>query len=423
MASIRKRDNKDGSVSYLITCSRRCGDGTRKSVSTTWRPDDDMAEGAVQTALMEFAVKFEQEFRSNPMSAGRERFREPRSGANSIDPTAAGPDGGPTLCQFYQDTFRPAKEMECSLNTLLSYDQLISALSHEPLWTMRLTEIKPYHIQAFLQNLRESGLKVSSINLRRNQVNAILQEAVTLGLLETFPFQKVRPLRESKDVLRQRQGQETECSLQAMTVQETLDFLDVVNRQPLFWKTLFRLGLDSGMRLGELRGLRWSAVDLAGGTILVENNLQHGEDLTPKSGRARRVHIAPEIMEMLQQMRDEAAPGVAAEAGTGGSGYVFANQRTGKPYDEDTIRRHLREIGEQIGCPWLHCHCLRHSFATISLACGASLSGVSKRLGHANVSVTSKYYVHPDNREADEAGELMRNYLSREQSRRQCSPE
>ncbi len=417
MASIRKRDNKDGSVSYLITCSRRCGDGSRKSVSTTWKPDEGMDEEAVQISLQDFAARFEQDFQNNTVKARRERTRAvAQEGETRKEWTAANRDNGLTLCQFYKDTFRPMKEMECSLNTLLSYDQLVSTLSHEPLWAMKLTEIKPYHIQNFLQHLRESGKKVSSVNLRRNQVNAILREAVNLGLLETFPFHKVRPLKESKDMLRQRQGQEVECSLQAMTLQETLEFLAAVNQQPLLWKTLFRLGLDSGMRLGELRGLRWNAVDFADGTVLVENNLQHGENLLPKSGRSRRVRIASEIMELLQQMKDEAAgEGESTETCADSPGYVFVNGKTGKPYDEDTIRRHLRQIGEQIGCPWLHCHSLRHSFATISLAGGASLSGVSKRLGHANVSVTSKYYVHPDNREADEAGELMRSYLSQEQ--------
>lgn len=408
-------------------CSRRCKDGRRKTLSTTWKPKDGMTEDEVQSSLIAFAAKFEEDFRNNTVQERRECSSG--SGADLTcttekgrgDGAASGQDEGITLCGFYNDTFRPSKEMEFSLNTLLSYDQLISALSHEPVWTMRLTEIKPYHIQTFLQNLRESGRKVSSVNLRRNQVNAILQDAVDLGLLESFPFRKVRPLREPKDT--QRQGREVEQSLQSMNLQETLDFLSAVNQLPLLWKTLFRLGLDSGMRLGELRGLRWRSVDFPSGTILVENNLQHGENLLPKSGRSRRVRVAAEIMEMLHEMRDEAAEnGAATEDCTDGPGYVFVNKKTGKPYDEDTVRRHLRRIGEQIGCPWLHCHCLRHSFATISLAGGATLSGVSKRLGHANISVTSKYYVHPDNREADEAGELMRSYLSQEQSKRQSDP-
>ena len=108
MASIRKRDNKDGSVSYLITCSRRCGDGSRKSVSTTWKPDEGMDEEAVQISLQDFAARFEQDFQNNTVKARRERTRAvAQEGETRKEWTAANRDNGLTLCQFYKDSFRP----------------------------------------------------------------------------------------------------------------------------------------------------------------------------------------------------------------------------------------------------------------------------------------------------------------------------
>lgn len=222
----------------------------------------------------------------------------------------------------------------------------------------------------------------------------VFERAVELEILSDNPVTKVKPFQRVKD--------DPDEEQHSLTLDETIRYLNVANQYPLLWRTFLWIALDSGMRRGELRGLRWDSIDFSSHTVLVENNYQHGKDCRPKSGKDREVEIGPEVIDLLQQLRS---------CQIGESPYVFANPETGKPYDEETIGHILKEVGDAIGCPWLHCHSLRHTMATLSLAGGASLSGVSKRLGHKSTSTTSRYYVHPDNRESNEAGQKLRQLL------------
>jgi integrase len=91
-------------------------------------------------------------------------------------------------------------------------------------------------------------------------------------------------------------------------------------------------------------------------------------------------------------------------------GYVFA-QANGNPIHVNTVaRRHARLIAAA-GVPYIRPHDLRHASATLGLESGESLKDVSDRLGHASVSITADYYLHPSEERQRENADRLATYL------------
>ena len=136
------------------------------------------------------------------------------------------------------------------------------------------------------------------------------------------------------------------------------------------------LGLDAGLRDGEVGGLQWADVDLARGELTVRHALACGELRPPKSGRSRRIPLSARLR-------------VALEAMPRGL-WVLPRGRSG---GYQLVTR-LTVAAKAAGVPDLGPHALRHSFASFLLAGGASLPAVSRLLGHSDVSITARVYAH-----------------------------
>jgi integrase len=147
------------------------------------------------------------------------------------------------------------------------------------------------------------------------------------------------------------------------------------------WRPLLLLGLRTGLRLGELRGLRWRDVDLDGSRIHVEQSVTAVGIGTPKSGKGRSVPLAHDIREVLGQQRRQQKPGTL----------VFA-QPDGSPLAHITIHRALRRAASSAGIDRkVTPHLLRHTFASHAVLAGVPLRVVQEWLGHADISMTMRY--------------------------------
>ncbi len=150
---------------------------------------------------------------------------------------------------------------------------------------------------------------------------------------------------------------------------------------PAAWRLLLLLAIRTGLRLGELRALRWSDLHLDAGYLRVEQNLTTAGLGTPKSGRSRTVDLAPDLREALR--RQSGAPGPHA--------LVFT-QPDGAPLSQGQIYRAVRRTAAraQLGRP-VHPHLLRHTFASHCVMRGIPLAVVKEWLGHAESRMTERY--------------------------------
>lgn len=189
-----------------------------------------------------------------------------------------------------------------------------------------------------------------------------------------------------------RKGELKDKGVEAYTTEEVQPIFAALEHEPLKWRTLMRLLIDTGIRRGECFGLQWKDINFKAGTIAIRGNLcytpQKGIYLdTPKSGKVRTIDVDPEIIGLLQQLRLE-------QAGHAISAYVFTQQNSPEPMHPQSPARYMQKFSKKYDVPDLHPHKLRHTFASIAITNGADLTSVSEKLGHSDTAVTLRMYAH-----------------------------
>ncbi|MFJ4808989.1 tyrosine-type recombinase/integrase [Streptomyces longwoodensis] len=185
---------------------------------------------------------------------------------------------------------------------------------------------------------------------------------------------------------------------QPLTAAEARQFLDAARADRLY--ALYELALRTGLRKGELLGLRWEDLDLNTGTASIRRSLQRtrtgGLTHLPTKTRAseRRIALPTKCIHSLkkhkeQRERKRETAGLACRD----SGLVFTTP-TGGPLDPANLARRFRSFLDRAGLRRIRFHDLRHSTATLLLEQGVDLVVIKELLGHAHIGVTAGVYAH-----------------------------
>lgn len=174
-------------------------------------------------------------------------------------------------------------------------------------------------------------------------------------------------------------------------------FLDFASDDRLH--ALWMLAMTSGMRRGELLGLRWSDLDLDGARLRVrQTRVAYGRlhvTKEPKTTRSRReIPLSPIAVETLRahgtrQKREKLAAGQTYAD----HGLVFADE-IGDPLDPPTVSAAFGRLVREAGLPRITLHGARHSFAAVALEAGVDVLCVSSLLGHSSPAITQSVYQH-----------------------------
>jgi len=165
-------------------------------------------------------------------------------------------------------------------------------------------------------------------------------------------------------------------------------------------RTLFATLALSGLRLGEGLGLAWRHVNFQDNAIIVERAWSPTGGLQePKTESSRRaVPLMPALADILREHHQrQGSPGPDALL------FSFSGSR---PLDHGNVRREFYRANEAAGLKRVTIHSLRHSYASLMLACGASIKALQCALGHASATMTLNTYSHLI--QEDLAGSLMR---------------
>ena len=182
--------------------------------------------------------------------------------------------------------------------------------------------------------------------------------------------------------------------------------------------TTYILALTTGLRRGELLGLRWKDTDLNKGTITVSQGLVRvkGKGLVfqePKTGLSNRtINIPPNVVKELKAHKSKQAEkklfmGPAYED----NDLVFARE-DGKPIDPRGLTRHFERALCRAGLPKICFHDLRHTYATLSLEQGVSVRAIQETLGHHDAGFTMSVYTHVTDKMKQEATDKIGNLLT-----------
>lgn len=194
------------------------------------------------------------------------------------------------------------------------------------------------------------------------------------------------------------------------------EFLSEV--RPTKYFPIYFLALNTGMRRGEILGLRWKDVDLKEGLISINQGLVRvrGQGLIfqePKTKLSKRtIGISPEVINELKLHRKRQMTDIvnAGEAFDKEAGLIFCNQ-LGKPICPRDLTRHFEKVIDKLGLD-ITFHSLRHTFATISLEEGVDIKTTQETLGHHAAAFTLDVYSSVTSKMKKEATSKIGNLLA-----------
>lgn len=263
-----------------------------------------------------------------------------------------------------------------------TYTNLLKKHLLPALGGMRLASVTPGIIHDFVVELERSGLSYATVKGAYRLLSAAMRSAQEDGFIQKNPCRKIKIQRTERADQRVLSVREQELVKDSACRSHELPTL---------------LSLYTGMRLGEVCGLRWADIDWDKKTITVKRTVQRVAQCadektgaktmlmvgTPKSTRSRRVIPVPDfVLEQLKQLMRTKAE----------SDYVFGVSSIAA--EPRTIQRRFQHLMETLGIAGAHFHTLRHSFATRLLELGADIKTVSVLLGHGSAKTTLDYYAH-----------------------------
>ena len=270
------------------------------------------------------------------------------------------------------------------LTSYIRYKQ--SAAYLDPIANIKLQELNAAHIQKLLNTLPDS-MASSSKNKVYKVLAQALKKALMLDLIYKDPCMAVEAPKIKNHEVQIFSHNDMRKILGKLSMKSKVQPL-LIKRYPMIL-----LAATTGMRIGEILGLHWADIDFKLGIVKVRRtlNLVNGRfyEEPPKTAAGRRnIPIPDETLAELKTLWQK--ENVMAIDGTG---YVF-HTRNGTPVAKNNVNKFWHSILALCEVPYKNIHVLRHTHATELLAAGVPLIEVSRRLGHADASITLKVYGH-----------------------------
>ena len=239
-------------------------------------------------------------------------------------------------------------------------------------------------------------------------LRAMLHKAVYWQLIVANPAERVQPPKARKPKRKSYDDEQTKI---------LLENLELLSSEDIKYKVAIILTVFTGVRLGELMGLEWQDVDFKNGIISINRSSQYLADMgvftkVPKTESSIREIAIPEfIISLLEEYKlwYEEQKSIYGELWTN-SDRLFV-QADGKPMHPSTISKWFVKYVGQIGLPVINFHGLRHTNASLLVAQNIDIAVISARLGHAQISTTLDFYVHPLLSHNRKAGYALENLL------------
>ncbi len=367
----------------------------RSELSTRWYVPEGWSHKAIERELTKLAADFERKCKAGEVLTRSEKQQDKE--AQALRQAAI-----LSIKDYSENVFMPEKAIRCSENTRAFYQ---AQMDHHILPTIggcRLPEVTPAQIKSILLSMQKDGFSHSTNIAVYTTLHQFFKSAYLSDLIERNPMDKVERPRQTKEKLK--------TEIEAYTADELRYIISCLDLEPLKWKTMVRLLIDTGCRRGEACGLQWEHVDFKGGRVTIAGNLLYTKEKgvymdTPKSGKLRTVDVDHTVMDLLKALRMEQAEKAISK-------FVFTQEGTPEPMFPQSPTRYLKRFSQKYDIDNLHPHKLRHSFASVAITNGADIASVSEKLGHADKKITLSMYTHADQESIKRAGDIFRNALT-----------
>jgi len=291
------------------------------------------------------------------------------------------------------------------LTTYQGYERIVRLHIKPTLGRVKLENLAPTHLRSRYRERLESGMAPRMVQLIHTTLHKALKQAAADGLVPRNVAGIVTAPRSP--------GKE----IKTLTPQQARALLQSAHTDRL--EALYVLAVTTGMRQGELLGLKWVDVDMETGTLQVRRTLSTATGRgfsfnAPKTAKGRRSIKLPEIaLSSLRRHREaqQQEKDTITELWED-HGLVFTSH-VGTPLArQDLITRSFRPLLQLADLPNIRFHGLRHTCATLLLGRGVHAKLVQELLGHATISVTLDTYSHVLQSMTDQTATAMEDVLS-----------
>ncbi|MFC1917633.1 tyrosine-type recombinase/integrase [Chloroflexota bacterium] len=298
-----------------------------------------------------------------------------------------------TVGQFLQDWLHDYAAINTAPKTFERYEEIIRLNLIPAFGSTTLTDLHPQQIQKYYTHALESGrrdgtggLKSRTVRKHHGILFQALKYGVKHGIIASNPAERVDPppLEDVEPIVPSNKDVER--------------IIDKAAETP--YLVLFYAKAYTGLRRGELLGLRWMDIDFDNSTLSVVQTLQqlrNGEYVfkKPKTKRSRRqIDLSPSLVILLwdhkiRQEQQKELLGITLSP----VNMVFTHP-DGRPLRPNSISRAFKNIAISLNLNEISIHSLRHAHATIMLQQGIHPKIVQERLGHSSIATTLDIYSH-----------------------------
>lgn len=458
MANIKKHIAKSGKVTYYIRAFDGYDSKGEQIVrSMTWKPPENLTPKQIEKELQRQIIKFEEAVKKGTCFDSNTRFAEYAETwlENNKPPILA-----PKTYVRYQSLLK-------NINTAIGEIKLVKLQSHhlqEFYNNLRENGIKKVGSYAIGIDLRKimqdknvsrkelaetAGVSASTITAACKLNNHIsiesaekIAQGLNMPLNKAFQIQKETGGLSSKTILHHHRlistilAQATRDRIVPFNVadrnymkaprldhteaaflddEQAKHVLELLDNEPIKWKTAMHLLIFSGMRRGELMGLEWSDIDFENRVIHIRRTSQYVQHMgiitkSPKNKTSyRTIKLSEFMFDLLREYRqywlklrsdtlDRWCHFITIKLADGSTKTVRNDRlfikEDSTPMNPDSITDWTRNFVNKNKLPHFSPHSLRHTHATLLIAEGVSIPTVSRRLGHSSIATTSKIYIH-----------------------------
>lgn len=302
-----------------------------------------------------------------------------------------------TVGEYLRDEWLPTVKNSLKPSTFYGYESIVTGRVIPHLAGIRLSQLTTGHIASMYAELRATGnrrgkapgttgLSERSLKHTHTCLHRALGDAVELGLIPRNPAHAKNLSPKPRN-----------ATMKVWTGEEVRTFLAANADDRIF--AAFALSLATGLRRGELLGLRWEDVDLDAGRMSIRRaRVMVGYDVSegdPKTMRSTRMVDLdePVVHALRRHRRRQLEERLAAGEAWQDSGYVVTDE-LGEPMHPHAFVNRFERAVKAAGVPMIRPHDMRHTCATVALGAGVPAKVVQEMLGHSSISITLDLYTH-----------------------------
>jgi integrase len=390
MANLSERRDKNGKlISFAIRAYvGRSADGKIMFENTSFPVDSKWKESTARKKAEAYAATFERDIKKGVLSNENRTFEDYAQYVIRLKETTG----------------------TCKRTTLDNYRMILRKIA-PIIGFVKLKELRPDHLNQLYIGLTDGKitgkkLQPKSIQNIHGFISAVLEQADRDGIVvRNVAHRAIPPKIPARDP-------------ETLEVSQLEILMDTLKAEPMRWRAAMLLLINTGMRRGELFGLKWDKIDLNTGTLEIANNLLRSREThelyedTPKTKASKRVLRLPsDMVSFLKQYKAwQNAERLRLGEYYQDHGWVFAKDN-GDPMHPDSLTNYCVKLSKRLGFH-VHPHLFRHTQASILIANGVPITAVSKRLGHSQTSTTMNIYAHALKNADEENVKVLETVLS-----------